>query len=199
MAKDSRAIPFARGKVVDDGSTYDKAYWEGMECVFEYTSPTSPALQRDGRFVRCRLVRNVSGITLTGKRLVKYAATAGVYGTRVDGYCNVTAERVAGVTDEFLPSSGVPDGDLFWIVVEGPTVCKMPQTAVADIAVGNRLVALTAAASTGATAGNIGVQSLAGATQPLGDQVQNAFAYALSAVNSTSTGSDVLVDVVKIN
>jgi len=157
---------------------------------------------RTGRFNICRFVRNVSGMSdpLLPKRVVKYAS-AHRY-KRVDGYCNVDYEEVAGVVDDFL-ASGIPNNDLGWIVVAGPALVTMPASQIGDIAIGQRLVALTAAASThSTTAGRPRVFNAAGtftAAQTTDGTafkvLQYSFGSALSAVSSSSTNSDMLVNV----
>jgi hypothetical protein len=102
------------------------AQLEGTEWVFEdkdYSLGTGmTALSRTGRPVRVRVVRNKSGGVLLPKRAVKPGtANRAAYAGQVSGYAaTVGTDVVAGVVDEFLPAAGVVDGDLFYIVVEGP-------------------------------------------------------------------------------
>lgn len=148
---------------------------------------------RSGMTVKARFVRNVANIALLPKRVVKFAS--GYYGRRVDGYCRLDHEEVAGVVDPYLPTSGVPDDDLFWMICGGPCLIKMPLSNVADVAQGAIMTALTAATSQATTAGR--VQPLAGTSNQtnIGSGVANMIGRAMSAVSSTSTLGEVLVDV----
>src|ERR1051326_7295354 len=129
---------------------------EGKEWVFEDINPTVTGhTTRTNRYVRCRVVRNRAGISLLPKRLVQFtsgsatqaAADGRNYGAQVDGYTATVNQRGYPV-DEWLPSAGVPDKDLFWIVVDGPATVLTPlATASADFAVGDLVAALTAATS----------------------------------------------------
>jgi hypothetical protein len=196
--------PFARGATFYEGATIDSnnlggINLEGQEWVFEdidLNAAGSTKKSRTGLQVTCRIVRNVSGIALLPKRAVRYQATAGNYGGRVDGYTTTTAAPFAGVVDEYLPSTGVPANDLFWIVVKGPTLMLPDLAAGANnvINIGDALVALTAATSQATTAGRVAPQDLTGATAPLANQVQNKFGHALTARTTANTTLDVLVN-----
>lgn len=198
--------PFGRGYTFYDGGTIDSnnlggVNLEGQEWVFEdidYSTGSGGAKKaRTGEPVTCRVVRNASAGALLPKRCVRYQATAGNYGHRVDGYTTATAAEFAGVVDEWLPSAGVPQYDLFWIVVKGPTNMLPDLAAGANnlIPIGTALVALTAATSGATTAGRVAPQDLTGATALLGDQVQNKIGRALTARTTANTTTDVLVSV----
>lgn len=142
----------------------------------------------------CLLVRNVSGITLERRRVVKWKA--GFRNKRVDGYCAVDFEEVAGVVDEALSTNGVPNHDLFWLEVKGPCLVKtaLAASALNVIAEGDKLVALTAAISQATTSGRI--QSMAattGTTSAL-SALYNYIGIAMSAMTTAQTNSDCLVD-----
>lgn len=143
--------------------------------------------------VKCRLVKNSSGVALLPKHTVTFKA--GTNRTEVDGYLRLAYTPPGAVfVDEFLPAAGVPNGSYFWVVIRGPAIGIMPASQVGDVADGDVLVGLTAAASThSTTAGRVGVQSLAGATDVLGGQIQGALGRALSAKSSSSTNSDILI------
>jgi hypothetical protein len=154
---------------------------------------------RSGGTQTCRLVRNVSGIALLPKRAVTWKAA--YRNRRVDGYAEVTACEVAGIVDEHLPSAGCPTNDLFWLVVDGPVLCTMPASQIADVAEGDVLFATTAAASTySTTSGRVQPwTSLTSTSTATTDGTQagyilNAIGRAMSAKNSSSTNGDLLVD-----
>lgn len=198
MARDD-APPFARGETwygllpnpaidATDNTTLGGVNYEGREYVFEANSQAegqaNPATQEDtGRAVRVRVVRNVSGIALKPGRIAHYKATAPGE-TRVDGYTFAVGDRPAGIVDEFLPAAGVPNNDLFYLVVDGPTKVKQLSASAAILVIGSVLVPGAGTSATNDDAGRVDLQSLAGATTVLGANLQNALGYADVASNS---------------
>lgn len=167
---------------------------------------TGPRQSRPKRFegsVTVVALRNVSGITLYGKRLGSLKVSAGITSlTEVDGYGYVQAQDLVVFIDEFIATNGVAANDIFWGVIRGPvTVLTSPDGTAfnIDIAVGDRLIAGTAAASTGAsTAGRVaGMTFFVGATAGI---TQNAIigsrmiGHALSARTTGNTNADILVN-----
>lgn len=162
---------------------------------FESAKPS-----RSARKVRCMLVRNMSGVTLYGKRLVAMNPRT----FEVSGYTITTAQK-GYPSDEFLGSNGVPHGDVFWIVVSGPAVVKTMMTGqTADIAVDDLIYAATHNAASTA-AGTTGVPgrpdsfAITALTTPaqgltMARAARNAFT-ALSAATTGQTNTDLLVDV----
>lgn len=205
MARDE-APPFGRGQTWYGGGTIDVndlggQELEGREYEFEDLdySVQGGAPQRTGRRVRVRIVRNMSGIALLPKRLASLQGSAGVFGARVDGYATVPGQLALPI-DEFLPSGGVPHGDLFYVVVKGPALCVVhpdPAAVVADIAVGDRVVAATGAASTAGTdPGNVRAPLAATTGATMLSQAINFVGYALTArASTTGAGSNILVEV----
>lgn len=195
--------PVDRGSWLEDGIAIDTAnpidpHLEGKEWVFEDYSPTT-GLSRSGRNVRCRLVRNNSGIALLPRRCVQFdTTTAGKYGSSVTGYANTTAQDCA-VVDEYLPSAGAPNGALFWVVVEGPTevLTDLAGGANNPFNLGSTVVALTAVTSGATTAGRVAPQDLTGSTANLGNQIQNALGYALTAKTTANTNAALLIVIAK--
>lgn len=213
MARDE-APPFDRGQTYYQGGTIDSndlggVNLEGQEWEFEdldYSSaganagsPGVPAYRNPGRKVRVRCVRNVSGIALLPGRLVSYQLSAGQFGNRVDGYTTTTAAPFAGVVDDFLPAAGVPNNDVFFIVIHGPALVLDPLAALAAVlAIGDQVVAITAATSGSTTAGRFQTQDLSGATSLLANQIINAVGRAMTARTTANTGGVVtstLIDV----
>ncbi len=203
--------PFPIGSTFYEGASIDTAnygglQWEGTTWEEEDWNltmfPASTAGARQARTNRRRvlmIVRNVSGITLLPKRLVtlQKAGTDGRFLLgRVDGYATTTAQEGFPV-DEWLPATGVVNGDLFYIVIAGPATCltDLASGAGSVITVGDVLVSLTAATSGATTAGRVAVQDITGATTPLALQLQNTLGRALSAKTTTQTNGDVLVDI----
>jgi hypothetical protein len=179
------------------GSTYGASQiLEGTTKIFKDVDQSgrgAKALRSDND-VYCTLVRNASGITLLPKRVVKWKS--GQIGKQVDGYCAVDFEAVAGVVDEWLPSAGVVDDDLFWIVRKGPTLVltDLAGGAANVITSGANLVALTAATSQATTAGRVQEYAFTTNVTALQSQVLNRLGKAMSAKTTANTNADLLVD-----
>lgn len=182
---------------------YGGVQYEGTVRVFGdfelNTNALEPLRRRSPGDVVCVLVRNVSGFNLLPGRLVKWAA--GYRGKRVAGYANVDYEEVAGVVDEFWPSTGVPDGELFWLVVKGHTLVKtsLAGNAQNNIAVGDILTALTAATTGATTAGRVQPRALPFSATETTDGTMtkvltNFIGKAASAKTTAQTNNDLLVE-----
>lgn len=176
---------------------------EGKEFVFEANSqdsesgfPVAATQNPNGHAVRVKVVRNRSGVNLKPARLVHFDETATAYPalaggtnvnleTGVDGYTFALADSPAGVVDEFLPAAGVPPYDLFYVVIDGPTLFTNKGTA-ATILRGSRLIPATGTSRTNDDSGRVDLQDLTGATATLAENIQNAVGIAglANAVNS---------------
>lgn len=193
--------PFPRGSTFGTTSTSDGVQHEGQRFTFEdldYSSTSIVKPRRSARMVECMICRNVAAAAILPKRIVTFATTSGAtYLGRVDGYARLTAARIAGVVDEFLPTAGCAVNDLCYVVIDGPTMVLTPLEADANnvFAVGTVLVALTGITSGATTAGRPAPQDLTGATALLGDQIQNRLGQALSAKTTANTNVDILIDV----
>lgn len=184
-------LPFALG---EHDSASRLGGLVGKEWIVDDLDYANPPNRRSEHKRTLRLVKNSSGVALLPKYGVIFKA--GTNRTEVDGYSHTTAADGKSVVlvDEFLPATGVPNGSYFYVVTHGPAMALMPASQTADVTEEDVLVALTAAASTvSTTAGRVTPQSLAGATTPLGNQINGAFARALSAKSSSSTNADLLV------
>ena len=220
--------PFARGDTfynlfaASTQSTSDGIQYEGKEWVFEDYSPQTK-LYRSGRPVVCRIVRNVSGIALLPGRVARFAAGAlaangapgGVFGGQVDGYAapaanpaDFTSLQSYGVpVDEYLPTAGVQNNDLFWVVVQGPAgVLTDLATLSPSINVGDLVIAQTAATSQATTAGRIidigAVTSNATyigqiALCAIGRAMSGPAGAATTAATGNNTNATVVVDVIR--
>lgn len=203
--------PFGRGDTFYNGATINSSdlgglNHEGKEWWFEDVNITQGTVGahtlRTNRLVRCRCVRNVSGAALLPSRLVSFQASGINYGARVDGYADVTAQRGYPV-DEWLPAAGVPNNDLFWIVIEGPALCLTPLVNTdfnGTVAEGQVMVALTAATSGATTAGRVACQNITGSSAAtdysfLLNQAENYVGRALSAMSTGNTAATILVEV----
>lgn len=177
--------PFSLGETLGVSSTDDGKQWVGAVKVFPDVNPNTGVV-RSGRVKKCVAVRNASTVALLPKRVV--ALKSGSF-TEVDGYAAVGNNEYVGVVDEHLPSGGVAVNDVFWITVDGPTEVSAALSGT-DIAAGNRLAAITAAASTSTTAGRVTPSSVAAATTGAGNDGLGVIGYAASA--GATTGSAVL-------
>jgi len=169
---------------------------EGTKKNFKDVTPGTVGMHtlRSGLEVQCILVRNTSTIALLPKRVVKFAA--GYRNQRVDAYCRLDSESVAGVVDEYLPATGVPVNDLFWLVVKGPCLVKtsLGGDVTNFIAEGDPLVALTAATTGATTAGRIQPFAITSNATFAASGAMNLLGRAMSARATTQTNADVLCD-----
>ena len=201
-----------RGKTWYNGQTIDTNNYgtsvglEGSVRRFDNTNvaagSTNPLLtRRDGDDVICRLVRNVSGQTLYPGNAVVYAS--GQYGKRVDRYSRVNYERIAGIIDDHYGSGGIPNGDLFWIVIKGQVLWTTNLGAATSFVVGDILFALTATTTqgtSGSTGGKpdryLGTFTVTQTTDGTAASILlGSVGRALSALTTTQTSTSMLVDV----
>lgn len=202
MAHQIDELPFPIGSTYGATASTDGERLEGREYLVEdldysLSVPKQRAYSNGIQWKRVRVVRNSSGISLLPRYLVQFSSTK--YGKQVTGYTNTTAGEGYPV-DEFLPTTGVANNDLFYIVVEGPAECYTSAAASAEdvFSALSVLVALTAAASTfSTTAGRVTPQDLTGATALLGAQLQNRIGVALSASTTANSNSAKLVYIKK--
>ena len=210
MSRDNASFP-QRGETFYQGNTIDTSNLQGLNLegqikVFEdvqWDSAESAKPMRTGSKpgakVKCMLVRNMSGITLYKKRLV----TVNPLTNRVEGYSIVRGAKAFAV-DEFLPDSGVPHGDLFWVVVAGRAIIRTLMSGqTADIAAGDLIVAATVnaastAAGTTGTPGRPDTFTITALTtvaqaQEMARHARNAFE-AISAATTGQTNADLLVE-----
>jgi len=116
------------------------------------TGNTTVLGPRSGGNVECILVRNSSAISLLPGRACVWKTN--MEGKEVDGYVSLDSGVVAGIVDEFLPSTGVATNDYFWLVVKGPCLVKKSLDANALVK-DDYVIAITAATSQATTAGRI--------------------------------------------
>lgn len=185
------------GRTIDSTQTTSKAVM-GIKKVFKdldysATSPsnTSAKAPRSGGEVTCLLVRNSSGRALLPKSAVVWKA--GAIGKEVDGFSYVDYQPVAGIVDEWLPASGVPDKDLFWIAVKGPSIC-LKSADTNTIAYGDYVAAITAAASTtSTTAGRILGIGVTNQSTSVMSAAMNRIGQAMSTSNTSGASTGFLV------
>lgn len=104
-----------------DGSTI-----VGTRKVFRDEDPKTGAL-KSNRTVECVAVKNSSGSALLPGAVAKFKASAIL--SEVDGLAS-TSTLLMGVVDEYLPAAGVADGEVFWLVIAGPSTVTKTSTSV---------------------------------------------------------------------
>ena len=178
--------PFALGQTLGVSSLTDGTGWVGVVKQFPDVNPITGAI-RSNRIKTCVAVRNVATIALAPKRTVAFATAAGLGGlSTVIGYSAVLNAEHVGVVDEYLPTAGVAINDVFWVTVDGPTEVAGLVSGTA-IAAGDRIAAVSAAASTGLTAGRVGPSLLSAASTAAGDAGLGVIGYAMSASSTSAT------------
>jgi hypothetical protein len=130
---------------------------EGIKKVFKDLDYTGTAgnfakAPRSGGEVECVLARNASAISLLPGRVCVWKSAK--QGKQVDGYVSLDSGQVAGVVDEWLPSTGVVTNDYFWLVRKGPCLVRKSLDAN-TLAKDDYVIAITAATSQATTAGRI--------------------------------------------
>lgn len=197
MADKVSSMP-RRGKTYSGGTPSSIGQSVGLEGYIqefkdEVRTGNGVLSQRSGQVTKAMLVRNASGFALLPGRQVAWAA--GYRGRRVAGYTATTAQEVAGIVDDKLPSTGVAVNDLFWLLRSGPALLKTPNAGGAGnvFAEGDVLNALTAATTGAVTAGRPAKLAVA-ATTNTALAVINRFARVMSAMTTAQTNADMLVE-----
>ena len=195
-----RGKTYLKGPNRTPGSTYGVSIaLEGIRKTFkdvDYSSTDSIKPPRSGGDVECILVRNTSGIALLPGRAVIWAST--YQGRRVDGYTHQdwdVNQPCAGIVDEFLPTAGVADDDLFWIVVKGPALA-LKALSSATLSKDVHVMAITAATSQATSAGRIVTFAQTSAVTQATNGVLNRIGIAMSTSNTTGASVLVYVDLV---
>lgn len=195
--------PLKRGQYeTQDGSldSYLGKRFTFADYDYSPSTYTQAAPLRSSKFCHCLLVQNSSAGALLPGQAVTWKA--GTLQREVDGLARLTAGRVAGFVDEWLPSTGVPAGAYFFISVKGPAKCLTSLAGNAENVItadSTKLVALAAATSGATTAGRVVAQDLTGSSQltdytTIANQVANAVGVAMSSKTTGQTNDTVLVD-----
>jgi hypothetical protein len=144
---------FGRGQTLGVSLPAQGTSVTGSQKVFTDTDPrtNNAGVFLSNRMVTCIAVRNTSGAPLLPGAVVKFKKSAIL--DEVDGVAAAATDAPLGVVDEYLPPSGVANGDVFWLVVSGPVAI----TTAATLAAGALVTATAGAAATGTAANAIGV------------------------------------------
>jgi len=198
---DFQEPPIGRGDILDSSAGHDINTWLGAEKDFPADDFDAVGVMGKLRAnvnstVRCRLVKNNSGIVLSAKQIVVLNED----GTEIDGLVRLGtnaagAERGYPI-DEFIDSNGVGTADACWVVIRGIATVVTGVTADDEnvITAGSAVIACTAAASTvTTTAGR--AAGIEGATSVLALNLINAIGTAMSTMTTANTATDLLIDV----
>jgi hypothetical protein len=115
---------FGRGQTLGVKEVPQGNSTTGVQKVFtDYDPRTSNmGVFLSNRPVTCVAVRNTSGGPLLPGTVVRFKATAIL--DEVDAPAAAPDDGPMGVVDEYLPATGVADGDVFWVVVSGPVAIR---------------------------------------------------------------------------
>ena len=121
----SNKLPFPRGRAAfhndsDNVTVTSLAHLEGQIVYLTDTAVATPETRRSNADVVAKIVRNVEGSALAAGTAVRY--TTGYYGHRVEVADGADA-RVDGFVDDHIPTGGVQNNDLFYMIIEGPCTC----------------------------------------------------------------------------
>jgi hypothetical protein len=160
-----------------------------------------PKTRVTGQGITAVLLRNTSGAALYAKRLALlgegYDSTHACYGhQQATGFCRVNDQR-AVIVDPWLPSTGVPDNDIFWGILKGRCLVKTTYATMVAIAAGDPLFAGTINSTSGnSTGGGVAKAELANATDatlalaiPL-----HIIGWAITAKTTDNTNADILIE-----
>ena len=218
--------PFSRGETYYNGGTIPNFAsppngiaitpggfnLEGKEYEFEDGSSAADEMNTPGygtgMYVKVRAVRNASGFNIKPGQICTFTttyvdgSTVVPYGICVGGVTDTLA-AFGYPADEFLPAAGVPNGDLFYIVVEGPCLLKLAVSGDVVLVPGQKVVSATGSAASNSSDPNAGtvigqsiIDTTADPTNVLNaNQIQNAIGRAMSQASSEATGTETLVDI----
>lgn len=163
---------FGRGQVLGIlWTAYDAVNGDGSNVLgcrktFLDTNPSTGVLLSN-RTVDCICVKNTSGAAILPKTVVQFSLTAQL--SSVDASATSTSV-LYGVADEYLPAGGVANGEVFWLVVGGPSVAT--KTSVATTAGASLGVSATAGSVAAGTSAVVGYAIEAAATGTTSVRVQ---------------------------
>jgi hypothetical protein len=138
--------PFGRGRTADVTSTQGVSF-VGVVKEFLDENPNT-GIRLSNNTSRCKAVRNTSAGAILPGSVVRLDAADLL--NSCSGNADNTAGLVVGVADEYLPAAGCAVGDIFWVVVSGPTTVKTTSAAITQgAAIGTTVTAGSAASGSG--------------------------------------------------
>lgn len=181
------------GKTIALADYGSSNHMEGVPGLFQDEDPSDRTKKLSGMQVHAVICRNDSATTLYAGELVTWQAL--FLGRRVDALTSDTdpTNGVAGVVDDFLPSTGVLDGDLFWLIQGGPTRAKCPATGTdlsGAIVEGDLLAAHVSQDGRVDPYLNTNTDTATGA---IAGEVQNVIGVAIDAAADSTASNDLMV------
>lgn len=193
LARDVAAVAAGAGSL--KGGEFLGKIFEIEDRNYASTNTVKPLRSNARRKVMA--VRNTSGATLHRMRLFTMDIN-GVLGiTDADGYAFAAGVQRAYPSDEFLSASlGIPDDDVFWMVVEGPAKCL--SGAAADgteiISDGEAVIAKAGTSAVHADAGRVVAISQSATNLSAASHI-NLVGYALGATLTTQVDTAILINI----
>ena len=187
-------LPFERGRsafqnqATSDWDITSLAHLEGQKVYLPNIDPANPEVRRNGTDVVAVVVRNDNGSALAPGTALWWKT--GYHGTRVTASAATDNGEVCGFVDDHLPSGGVQDDDLFYMIVEGPALVKTLSGGTAHA--GSNLVEGKLVVNSG-TAGK--VHAHAAAADADGADADTVWNIVGRVITTTALGTDTLVNV----
>lgn len=187
-------LPFERGRsafqnqATSDWDITSLAHLEGQKVYLPNIDPANPEVRRNGTDVVAVIVRNNSGAPLTPGSAVWWKT--GYHGTRVEASAAADNAEVCGFVDDHLPTAGVQDEDLFYMIVEGPALVKTLSGGTAHT--GSNLVEGKLVVNS-TTAGKIHAHAAAASSN--GDETDLVHNVLGRVITTTALGTDTLINV----
>ena len=119
---------FGRGQTLGVTAADQGGAVAGSQKVFTDTDPrtSNAGVFLSNRTVTCIAMRNVSGAPVLPGTVVKFQKANVI--ENFDGSAASATDAPLGVVDEYLPPTGVANGDVCWVVVSGPTAITTAAT-----------------------------------------------------------------------
>lgn len=169
---------------------------EGQEFDFPITEKIATALgmrgRTSGRQIRARIMRNTSGSALIGKRLGKLTPTSIANSTKITDYADTEGQKYVFPIDPFLPSAGVADDDLFYVILRGPIALLTPaSTDDISSAIDGGDAIMCSADANGRIVKAVDFNSISSAYEGTGHVIGTA----LGTAGATAVDTEVIVDI----
>ncbi len=178
-------------------------HWLGRRATFKdldysISGLVSGRSQLSGYDIEAIFLRNNSGVTLYPGYLAQVARTGREAVKEVIGYNNRADTHGCVLVDQWLPSTGVPNGYGFWGIIKGVVTAKTPMVDTdfnGDVAAFAPLVCVTAQFTTATTAGRLANITLAGQTAATAslNYMAGIVGRALSTKTTANTNTSLLV------
>ena len=186
-------LPFARGKSAFQNNSTDLtitslAHLEGQKVYLPNAAAATPEVRRNGTDLVAVVVRCVDAVLYPGEALWW---KTGYHGTRVTKTAATDNGEICGFVDDHAnATNGIQVNDLFYMIVEGPTLVKTLSGGTAHT--GSNLVEGKLIVASG-TVGK--VHAHAAAADADGADADTVWNIAGRVITTTALGTDTLVNV----